>query len=537
MRETRQLAAPGSVLAGRFLLGAALGAGGAGVVYRARDERLDRDVAVKVFRPDVADAGALDRIHGEIRLLARLSHPSLVTLYDASTGEADEPAYLVLELVEGPTLRELYRDGIAPQDVAALGAAVADALAYVAARGIVHRDVKPENVLVAPGAGAGHAKLADLGIARIVDETRHTTPGTLIGTAAYLSPEQVTGAPVGPPSDIYSLGLVLLEGLTGKRAFPGGTAESSAARTLRAPAIPAWLEASDADLLSRMTALDPGSRPSAREVRDELRRWRTSGLPGHVDSSDYDLRDSDDRTDVLAAAPAVTRLLPVDDSATRVLPIGDDSPTRALPHIGSTAVPASARRRKGHGKAIAWIVALSLIAGAAAVGGVAAWPTILAWMQPGPAEPPPTYPAIEGDLGNHLSQLENSIEGTGLTDDLTLELRADVLAIATAAAVTDYESAVTSLEATASEVDKAALADQVSAARYRTVLSAIDLVRADLTTAIAEAEFARQEREQQRLEEQSDTTNEGLFGELRDRLDQLGKDVRRQVDDWNASAN
>ena len=532
MRETGQLAAPGSLLAGRFRLGTAIGAGGAGVVYRARDERLDRDVAVKVFRPDVADAEALDRIRGEIRLLARLSHPTLVTLFDASTGEADEPAYLVLELVEGPTLRELYRDGLAPDEVAALGADVADALAYVAARGIVHRDVKPENVLVSAGSGAGHAKLADLGIARIVDETRHTTPGMLIGTAAYLSPEQVTGAPVGPPSDIYSLGLVLLEGLTGERAFTGGTAESSAARTLRAPAIPTWLERSDADLLARMTALDPASRPTAREVRDDLRRWRTSGLP-----ADYGIPDPDDRTEIFDAAPAATRVLPLDDSATRVLPVGDDSPTRALPRAGAPALPEPGRRRKGHGKAIAWLVSLTLIVGAAAVGGVAAWPTIVAWMQPGPAEPPPTYPAIEGDLGNHVAQLGNSIEGSGLTDDLTLELREDVLAVATAAAVTDYESAVTSLETTADAVDQAALADQVSAARYRTILSAVDLVRADLTTAIAEAELARQEQEQQRLEDQSDTADQGLFGELRDRLDQLGKDVRRQVDDWNAAEN
>lgn len=555
MTDTRLLAPPGTVLSGRYTLGAVIGSGGMATVHVARDSRLDRDVAVKLFRPDVADARDLRRVRSEMRMLAALNHPSLVTLHDASTGDAGEPAYLVLELIDGPNLAELLAEEDLPADeLAALLAQVADALGYIALRGIVHRDIKPENILVAQdGDGLLRAKLADLGIARIVDESRLTLAAGVLGTAAYLSPEQVTGDEVGPPSDVYSLGLVLLEGLTGARPFSGGSTESAVARTVRPPRLPAGLHPDDEDLLAAMTAVDPDDRPPARQVRDGLRAWR-SAPPVPQRQADFPALPPDPATRVLpAAAPAAPpRILPPQTAATRVLPaVGDDTPTALLPSTrprsaapvaapparpgAPPAAPPAAPSARHRGRAIAWITALALIFGAGGAGVLAAWPTIQDWVTPGPAEPPPAYPLVDGELGANLAELESAIEGEGLTDDLTLQLRDDLLAVAAAAAVTDYAGAVTSLEATAADLDGAALDDRVTSAKYRELLTAIEVLRANLDTAIAaeQAELQRLQEEQRRIEEERRQAEQGgIFDSLRERLDQLGRDVQEQIDSW-----
>lgn len=245
-------------LEGRYRLGEVLGRGGVAHVYRARDLVLDRDVAVKMLRESVDDSDRA-RFVGEARMLAGLSHPGIVTVLDV--GVAEGQPFLVMELVEGPTLAAALREGPLPPDrVAQIGAALASAIAYAHEQGTVHRDVKPANVLLGPGG----AKLADFGIARLVGDTvRHTRTGTIIGTAAYLSPEQVRGDAVRPPADVYSLGLVLLEALTGERAFPGSPTESAVARLHRPPEIPADLSPDWRALLAAMTATQPGDRPSA----------------------------------------------------------------------------------------------------------------------------------------------------------------------------------------------------------------------------------------------------------------------------------
>ncbi|BDZ44164.1 serine/threonine-protein kinase [Naasia aerilata] len=532
MTDTQPVTA---LLGGRYRLGGVLGAGGMATVHRARDERLGRDVALKLFRPDVADAQDLRRISSEIRMLAALNHPSLVTLHDASTGEAGETAYLVLELVDGPNLAELLASrGLPPAELARLLAQVADALSYIGARGVVHRDVKPENILVTHDAdGDLRAKLADLGIARIADESRLTTAGSVIGTARYLSPEQVNGTHVGPPSDLYALGIVLLEGLTGALAFPGTSTESAVARTLRRPALPGGLSAADEELLARMTAVEPEDRPTAREVRDGLLTWSSPGP--------------------FAAAPvartptAPTRVMPAavapPAGATRVLPVADAAPTRSFrPPQQAPAFPApdpvapseGGPPRSRHHR-VAWSVLLVLLLAGSSIGVVAAWPAIAAWVEPGPAEPPPAYPAVEGELGTDLGVLEAQVEGDGLTDELTLQLRDDVLAVATASAVTDYASAVTSLEAMASHVDAAAVDDHISSARYKLVLTAIETVRGDLDDAVT-AEQAELERIQQEQQQEQAEQSGGIFGELHDRLDQFGRDLQRQVERWTGEA-
>jgi serine/threonine protein kinase len=255
-----------TAVGGRYRLGEVVGRGGMAEVYRALDTRLERPVAVKVLR-DTVEGADRDRFATEARTLARLSHGGLVTLLDAGTVE--HQPFLVMELVEGPTLATVLREGPLPvEEAAKIGSQLADALSYAHSMGVVHRDVKPANVLLTD---SGRVKLADFGIARLVGDTvRHTSPGTTIGTAAYLSPEQVQGHPVGPPSDVYSLGLVILEALTARPVYPGPATEAALARLHQPPEIPEHLPGHLGELLAAMTALEPSHRPSAGLVAERI---------------------------------------------------------------------------------------------------------------------------------------------------------------------------------------------------------------------------------------------------------------------------
>ena len=196
------------VLGGRYALRAVLGAGGMATVWRARDEVLGREVAVKVLSPPwAADAGFLARFEREARHAAAVSHPRLVTVFDC--GVDGGTPYLVMELVTGRTLRQVL-DAAGPLPAgraAAIAAAVCEGLAAAHAVGLVHRDIKPANIILA----GGEAKILDFGIARAEGSAAGTTAGIVLGTAAYLSPEQAAGRPAGPQADLYALGCVLFE--------------------------------------------------------------------------------------------------------------------------------------------------------------------------------------------------------------------------------------------------------------------------------------------------------------------------------------
>ncbi|GAB2756301.1 serine/threonine-protein kinase [Streptomyces bullii] len=255
----------GKVLAGRYRLDALLGRGGAADVHQGFDLRLRRAVAVKVFRAS-SDTQTEERFTEEGILLARLQHPGLVTVYDAGRDKG-EP-FLIMDLVEGPTLRErITRGRLQPAEVGTLGAALADALAYVHAAGVVHRDVKPSNVLMDT---TGSPRLTDFGISRLIDSTTHTASGALIGTAAYLAPEQVLGQHVGPAADIYALGLTLLECLKGDLEYDGTQLEAAIARLHRPPSFPPHIGHDLTRLLKAMTALEQHDRPDARSCAEVL---------------------------------------------------------------------------------------------------------------------------------------------------------------------------------------------------------------------------------------------------------------------------
>jgi hypothetical protein len=249
-----------------------LGCGSMAEVYQAEDLQLCRDVAIKLFQPDPGPL-TWQRFGEEARVLAQLSHPGLVSIYDAGMDESRP--FLVMLLVPGGSLSHQLRTGPFPRArVLRIGIALAEALDHVHGRGIVHRDIKPSNILLG---NSGEPYLADFGIAHLAGAVRLTKSGEVVGTAAYLAPEQLTGGALTPAIDVYGLGLVLLECLTGELAFPGGSqVESALARLHRRPHIPEAVPSRLAALLEAMTDPDPAQRPSACQCAAVLRALDTS---------------------------------------------------------------------------------------------------------------------------------------------------------------------------------------------------------------------------------------------------------------------
>ena len=450
----------GTVLGGRFRLESRLGSGGMATVYLANDESLGRAVAIKVFRRDLADGEDLQRQRAEIQLLASLNHPSLVTLFDAATDDNGN-AFIVMELVTGTDLRTRLGSGpLPPSEVAIIGGHLADALAHVHARGVIHRDIKPGNILL-PDRDADdtgpQAKLADFGIARIVDGSRLTATGLVIGTASYFSPEQALGEAITPASDIYALGLVLLECLTGKREFPGTAVESMTARLARDPAVPRSLGDSWVGVLRGMTSRTPDARPTARDVWAVLARLaetptatlrypaalRYPATPGLTAET---VGLSGASTEVIGASTkatgALTEVIRADAGAAQPK---NAAQLKKAAQLKNAAQPKQAERTKkfasqpkpelpelpekyeksemprvdegagdGHGKARhrPW-KRIGLTAGSVVGVLLLSWLAVfmvgaLSVEDVTPATP--EYPVVDGPLGSHLEQLQRSVE-------------------------------------------------------------------------------------------------------------------------------
>ncbi len=312
-----------SVLGGRYRLTAPVAEGGMGEVWKALDELLDRIVAVKVLKPEfAADAGFLDRFRTEARNSARLSHPNIATLYDY--GEDEGRAYLVMELVPGAPLSDLIAAD-APLDVAvaaAITAQTARGLAAAHRAGLVHRDVKPGNLLVTPD---GNVKITDFGISRATSQSPVTATGEVMGTASYLAPEQAIGRrDIGPATDLYALGVVLHEMLSGARPFTGDSQVAIALAQVNQPPPPLPASVSDAAdaLVAALLVKEPERRPSdaagVAAVADRLAAGDDAGALTRL------------RGIVPAAAAGAAGAAGATAASTTVMPAGE-STTRAMP--------------------------------------------------------------------------------------------------------------------------------------------------------------------------------------------------------------
>ncbi len=348
------------VLAGRYRLEGPIAAGGMGEVWRATDLVLDRPVAVKLLREDYAQhPETLARFRGEARHAAALSHPAVAKVYDYDEAGPGRPPFLVMELVDGPSLTQLLARGpLDPVRVLDVVAQAAAGLAVAHAAGLVHRDIKPGNLLVGPD---GTVKITDFGIAYAAGSAPLTRTGALIGTPAYLAPERVAGASAGPASDLYSLGIVAFECLAGAPPFTGTPIEVALAHQYQSlPPLPATVPPPLAALVTELTARDPALRPDgASEVAARASRLRDAMSSAAGTEADPRL--------VSSAPPG----LPGDVSAATLRDVGLPTGThRAGTYEGWPPAPRREPRRPARGRRTLVLLAAAAVA---VIVGLAGW--------------------------------------------------------------------------------------------------------------------------------------------------------------------
>ena len=385
---------------GRYRLGERLGHGGMGEVFAAHDLRLDREVALKLLRADLAEQdGMRERVVAEARLAARLSHPHVVGVLD--TGDQDGRPFVVMERLSGRTLRDELSDGPLPAErVRDVGLQVLRALAAAHALGIVHRDVKPGNVL---DAGVGTWKVADFGIAKWVhaDETL-TGTGELLGSPSYLAPERIEGQQAGPASDLYAVGVLLYEALCGRKPFEGDDPFALATAIRFGAFEPPSSVLPDADpgivaVIERAMRLDPAERyESAEAMADAL------------------LGEEAERTDDITATIAAPATAPLPRTDAEPKPASEPDPdataTVPVPRMERTArlpvqAPAPRPARPRPPSKVALIIGAAILA-------VAVITVLTLVTFTGPAAPGPSGPgssSLPAPLDDALTRLEESV--------------------------------------------------------------------------------------------------------------------------------
>ena len=384
------------VLDTRYHTNRPLGSGGMADVYLAHDEVLNRDVALKILsRRCASDDGLVERFRSEAKSAASLSHPNIVSIYDRGETE-DGTYYIVMEYVTGGTLKEciLRKGPLSPHTAAAVATQVAEALEEAHRNGVIHRDIKPQNILVTDW---GDVKVADFGIARAASSSTATETGWIMGTAHYVSPEQVVGEPVSPRSDLYSLGIVLYEMLTGELPYdaesPIGIAMQHVEGRLRPPrevdpSIPEGINA----ITVRLLAKDPKDRyPNATSLLEDLDRVKEGLKPSAATM----------RTLIGATRPQAT--------------VGRTSTQKTRIEAPSPPLHQEEKRRR---KIFPWTIAATLLAALALTGtvGLGFWQNLQEWISPPVLEAPAPI-EVPDVTGQSLEEASGMLQDAGLTVD------------------------------------------------------------------------------------------------------------------------
>ncbi|HVL96107.1 MAG TPA: protein kinase [Solirubrobacteraceae bacterium] len=352
-----------ALFAGRYQLDRRLGVGGMSTVQLAFDTRLERHVAVKLLAEHLAaDDGFVARFRREALAAARLVHPNVVQVYDFGTDEASGRQFIVMEYVEGQSCAELLRERgrLSPDEVVDICAQACRGLDYAHRNGVVHRDIKPGNLMVNP---EGVVKIADFGIAKAADDSDITRVGSVIGTAAYLSPEQARGEPAGPPSDLYALGVVAYQLITGRLPYQGASLTELARQQETGPPtdlVQIVAEVSPALSAAVMRALtgDPAHRyQSAPEMEAALRAAEEGIAPPPLPTAAATVALG--QTDATRAMPPQPRTL-----GHQPLQPVTGAPPRRRAAAGPVAAAPPAARRRGRGRTLFAFLLMAIIVAA-----------------------------------------------------------------------------------------------------------------------------------------------------------------------------